>query len=141
MKKILFAILLTLSFTGSAFAAAVALATHTPTTNPGSTIRGGSTLANATAAPTPLIKFSTGVHGIVNYLESTSSPGTAAGYTIGTRHVSGSKDFVAMNSRTNILWRQASKITATNTIAIAMAAEFAATIDDAFSVSANWTSY
>lgn len=141
MKKILFLTLIAVSFASSAFAEATALATHTPTSASGSTVRGGSTLANAIAAPTPLIKFSTGVHGLVNYLQSASSPGTAAGYTIASRHVSGSKNFVAMNSRTNIFWRQASKITATNTLAIAMAAEVAATIDDAFSVSSDWTSY
>lgn len=138
MKKILFSMLAVLSFAG--FANAAALVTHTPTTAAGSAIRGGSTQALATAAPTPLIKCSTGVHALVNFV---GTAGASPGYTIGTRHLTGSKNFATTNSRTNIYWKQASKITASNDIATAMAAEIAPEVDDLFSFGGTsaWTSY
>lgn len=136
MKKILFGTFVILSFAGSAFA--TALATHTPTSAAGSAIRGGSTQALATAAPTPLIKCSTGVHAIVNFV---GTAGASPGYTIGTRHLTGSKNFATANSRTNIYWKQASKVTASNAIATAMAAEIGAGVDDLFEFAGGWTSY
>ncbi len=141
MKKILFFMLLILSFAGSAFAAAIVLTTHTPSATAGVTVKGGSTLALAIAAPTPLIKCSTGVHTLVNYLETPASPGTATGYTIAARHLTGSKNFATSNSRTNIYWKQAEKITAARAIAVVMAAEIGAGVDDLFEFAGGWTSY
>lgn len=141
MKKILFGMFVVLSFAGSAFAAA--LVTHTPTSAAGMSVRGGSTQALATAAPTPLIKCSTGVHALVNFAESATSPGTATGYTIATRHLTGSKNFATTNSRTNIYWKQAAKIAGSVTLVSAMQAEVAAQVDDLFSFGGTsaWTSY
>lgn len=140
MKKILCFMLFILSFTGSAFADA--LASNAPTANPGSSIRGGSTQALATAAPTPLIKCSTGVHALVNWTASTTSPGTAPGYVIAARHLNGSKNFAATNIKTNIYWKQASKITADNTIVAAMQGEVASGDESTFAFDGTgWTSY
>lgn len=143
MKKILFFMLIILSFAGSAFAVAVALPTHTPSTSPGVTIRGGSTAALAIAAPTPLIKCSTGVHAKVNFIEAAGSPGTSTGYTIATRHLTGSKYFATTNGKTNIYWKQAPKITATVTLPVSFLADVPGEIDELFSFggTGGWTSY
>lgn len=140
MKKIISCMLVILSFAGSAFAAT--LATHTPTTNGGSSIKGGSTQALAGTAATPLIKCSTGVYALVNFSEVAASPGTSTGYVIATRHVTGSKNFATTNTRTNIYWKQASKVDATNTLVKAMQAEIAADEETAFAFDGTgWTSY
>jgi hypothetical protein len=140
MKKILSCTLLILTFAGSAFAAA--LTTNEPTTAAGSAVRGGSTQPLATAAPTPLIKCSTGVHALVNFQELAGSPGTSTGYVIATRHINGSKNFATTNAKTNIYWKQASKITSSNLIATAMKAEIAAGFVDTFAFDGTgWTSY
>ncbi|MHB8121825.1 MAG: hypothetical protein ACYDG4_06680 [Desulfuromonadaceae bacterium] len=139
MKKSLCFITIILSFAGSAFADA--LATHTPTSGGGMAIRGGASQQLATDAPTPLIKCSTGVYGMVNWAAGAAG-NDSAGYLIATRHMTGSKNFATTNSRTNIYWKQASKVTATNDIVTAMQAEIAADTEDAFVFdNVGWTSY
>lgn len=139
MKKVLLISLVILSFAGSAFAAA--LVTGTPTTGAGMSVRGGADAAAAAAAPTPLIKFSTGVHGMVNFVADAAAK-TSTYYLVGTRHISGSKNFATSNVKTNIYWKQASKLTATNTISVAMVAEIKTVADDStFAPGEGWTSY
>lgn len=128
-----------LSFAGSAFAAE--LATHTPTDGGGLSIRGGASQQLATDAPTPLIKCSTGVYALVNWAVGAAG-NDSTGYLIATRHNTGSKNFATSNSRTNIYWKQASKVTTDNTIVTAMQAEIDAATEDAFAFdNAGWTSY
>lgn len=101
MKKIFILTALLLSFAASSFAAD--LATHTPTTAGGLSIFGGNSAAAALAASTPLVKFSTGVRGLVNF---TASAGASTGYVIATKHSTGSKVFGTANDSTAIYWRQ-----------------------------------
>lgn len=139
MKKILCSTLVILSFAGSAFAAA--LLSGVPTTAAGSSVRGGADATNAAAAPTPLIKFSTGVSGQVNFTADAATK-TSAGYLIGTRHATGSKNFATSNTKTNIYWKQASKVDATNTVSVAMIAEIKTSpLDTTFAPGEGWTSY
>lgn len=102
MRKILCFMLVVLSFSGSAFAA-----TSAASTTGAQSIRGGADAPAALAAPTPLIKFSTGVFGLVNFTAVAASK-TSAGYVIATRHATGSKDFATASNVTNIYWKQVS---------------------------------
>ena len=140
MKKILFTLLI-LSFAGSAFAAPGALATHIPS-DAAASIRGGATQILATAAATPLIKTSTGVSAMVNFIDGTPT-GTSTDYTIFTRHTSGSKNFGTTNSKTNIYWKQAAKVDAVTTVSAAMLADIPGQIGALFSFggTGGWTSY
>jgi hypothetical protein len=95
MKKVLAFAALSMLLANSAFAAE--LATNTPT-QPAVAVYGGVVGAAATA-PTPLIKFSTGVRGIVEFADNTA-------YLIGTKHDTGSKMFGTNNAVTNIYWKQ-----------------------------------
>ncbi len=141
MKKILCCMLFILSFAGSAFAAAGTLATGTPTATGGSTIKGGADATLAAAAATPLIKFSTGVFGQVNFSADATAK-TSPGYVIATRHTSGSKNFATSNVKTNIYWKQATAVTATKTCPQAMATDIATTDQTTFAFDGTgWTSY
>ena len=140
MKKILCMMLVILSVAGSAFAAAMTSGTPTPTS--GATIKGGADAAAALAAPTPLIKFSTGVFGIVNWTADAATK-TSTEYLIGTRHLNGSKNFATTNAVTNIYWKQAIKApTGTDAIA-AMVSEIGTdpTASVTFAAGQGWTSY
>jgi hypothetical protein len=107
MKKILCLTLVILSFACSAFAAA----TQSASSGSAQTVKGGATAALALASPTPLVKFSTGVFGLVNYSFDATLL-TSAGYVIATRHSNGSKNFATANVITNIYWKQAGTPTA-----------------------------
>jgi len=133
--------LLTLSFAGTVHAAAGVLASGTPTPTGGSSIKGGSTDTTAAAAPTPLIKFSTGVFGQVNFAADTTAH-TSTGYVVAARHTSGSKNFATTNLKTNIYWKQATPVTATKTCPQAMADDIATNDQSAFAFDGTgWTSY
>jgi hypothetical protein len=105
MKKILCSMLVILAFAGSAFADQFA------TTVGGASVKGGADSTAATASPTPLVKFSTGVFGLVNY--PTPVAKTCAGYLLATRHATGSKNFSTANTSTAIYWKQAAAGTGT----------------------------
>jgi hypothetical protein len=96
MKKILVSTLLLLSFAGSAFAAP--LATNT-VSNEGVSIFGGVDAAAALAAPSPLVKFSKGVRGVVQF--------TTTSYTIVTKHDTGNKASGTTHDSSAMFWRQA----------------------------------
>lgn len=131
-----------LSCTVSAFAAGTDMTSGTPTALPGSAIRGGADTATAAAAATPLIKFSTGVFGIVNWSADAATK-TSAGYLIGTRHLNGSKNFATTNSVTNIYWKQAAKVADGTAARTAMVSEIGTSEDASttFAAGAGWTSY
>jgi len=99
MKKILATILIVLSFASSAFATAIS--TGTALTTAGLAVYGGVDATAAGAAPSPLVKFSTGVFGQVNF-DATAHDA----YAILTKHTSGSKLFGTANDSTNIYWKQ-----------------------------------
>lgn len=134
MKKILSLTLVLVSFSATAFAA-----TQVKTSAGGQTIKGGADATAAGAAPTPLIKFSTGVWGMVNYTADTTAK-TASTYLIGTRHDTGSKDFATSNAVTNIYWKQAGG--SGSTVGDKLASDVG-TADDAtaFAAGSGWTSY
>lgn len=140
MKKILLFSLVILSFAGSAFAGA--LASGTPTASGGMTVRGGADATTAAAAPTPLIRFSTGVFGMVNFTADAAAK-TSPGYLVFTRHTTGSKNFGTTNTLTNIYWKQATAVTATVTCPTAMVNDITTATDPAtlFAPGTGWTSY
>lgn len=131
MKKIQVLTLVLLAFAGSAFAAP--LATHTPTTGGAKSVYGGNSPASALAATTPLIKFSTGVNGLVNF---TASAGTSTGYVVATKHTTGSKVFGTANDSTNIYWKQSPAATLADTDIGA-----GTTTTTVFGAGLGWTSY
>ena len=137
MKKILCFMLLTLSFAGSAFATSIA------TTTGAQSFKGGADATLAAAAPTPLIKFSTGVFGRVNYTADATAK-TSGGYLVATRHSNGSKNFGTSNVLTNIFWKQATVPSAKTDAAVATAlATDMGDLDETGSTFAanGWTSY
>lgn len=142
MKKILISMLVILSFAGSAFAAASALNSGEPTALPGTEVRGGADSTTAPLAPSPLIKFSTGVFGQVNFTADTATK-TSTGYLVGTRHVNGSKNFATANDITNIYWKQAAKVATGALARAAMIAEIGTdpTSVVTFAAGQGWTSY
>ncbi|OGU15515.1 MAG: hypothetical protein A2076_12655 [Geobacteraceae bacterium GWC2_53_11] len=95
MKKTLILTSLLLLVVNSAFAAG--LSTHTAT-GVAAAVYGGVVGAAATA-PTALVKFSTGVRGMVDFADN-------QGYLIVTKHDTGSKHFGTCNSVNNIYWQQ-----------------------------------
>jgi len=139
MKKILCLTLVILSFAGSAFAAL----TQVASAKGAQSIRGGADATLAAAAPTPLIKFSTGVFGLVNF-DFDSTAKTSAGYLIATRHSNGSKNFGTSNIVTNIYWQQATVPSAKTDLAVAAAlASDVGTADQTGTTfgGGGWTSY
>jgi hypothetical protein len=133
MKKVLCSTLIILSFAASTFAA-----TTVATTTGAQSIRGGADSGTAAAAATPLIKFSTGVFGLVNSTPDATAK-TAAGYLIATRHSTGSKNFATANTVTNIYWKQ---VTAgTDTAARLLADVGALDTSATFAAGQGWTSY
>lgn len=100
MKKLLVLTLILLSFSSSAFAAA--LASHTLPSDAGLGIYGGTTAAEAAAATNPLVRFSTGVWGIVNFAAANN---LSTSYAIFTKHYKGSKIFGTANDSTNVYWK------------------------------------
>jgi hypothetical protein len=114
MKKIIILALVALSFSSSAFAAT--LATHTLTTAAGLGIYGGTTTAEATGATNPLVRFSTGVYGVVNF---TASNNLSSTYALFTKHYKGSKIFGTANDSTNIYWKAEAAQAATPFVLIA----------------------
>jgi hypothetical protein len=100
MKKIIILTLVALSFSSSAFAAA--LARHTVTPDPGTAIYGGTTAPEAAGATNPLVRFSTGVYGVVNF---TAANNLSTSYALFTKHFKGSKIFGTANDSTNIYWK------------------------------------
>lgn len=100
MKKVLAVTLLLVSVAGSAFAATTNLSSG-DVAGPGLSIYGGVDNTSAGAAPSPLIKFSVGVYGNVNWVAAAHDH-----YAIGTKHQSGSKVFGTADNTTAIYWRQ-----------------------------------
>ncbi len=138
MKKVLCGMFVILSFAGSAFGAA--LDTHTPTTATGMSIRGGADATTAAAAASPLIKFSTGVLGLVNF---TATANVSTGYVVATRHIQGSKYFATANDITNIYWKQAAKAADAAAAITAMGQDIdsSTTSSTVFAAGNGWTSY
>ncbi len=100
MKKIITLTLVVLSFSSSAFAGA--LSSHNLTPSAGAAIYGGTTSAEATNASHPLVRFSTGVWGVVNF---TAANNLSSSYAIFAKHYKGSKIFGTANDSTNIYWK------------------------------------
>ena len=140
MKRTLSLMLVILSFAGSAFAVSADLTSGSPTGGPGATVKGGADATTATNAPTPLIKYSTGVFGQVNFAASAN---TSTGYVVFTRHLTGSKYFGTTNSLTNIYWKQAPKVADAAALRTAMPADCGTSTDPSvvFAPGAGWTSY
>lgn len=122
-KTIILAALMTLA-ANTAFAAA--LATNVVSTAAASVY--GGVVGAAATAPTPLIKFSTGVRGIVNFPSNAS-------YLIRTKHDSGNKIFGTNNALTNIYWHQSTGVALTNAMVSIT------TTDSSNFVGNGWTSY
>lgn len=78
---------------------AFALATHVATTGGAVAIYGGASATEAQNAPTPLVKTSTKVNGMVDFSDN-------QGYLIVTKHDTGSKAFGTCNGVNNIYWKQ-----------------------------------
>ncbi len=133
MKKILSLLIIMLSFAGSSFADTAA------TTAGGQTIKGGADSTAAANAATPLIKFSTGVFGLVNFVPDTAAK-TCLGYVIATRHSTGSKNFATANDITNIYWKQAAVGTGTAALLLADVTNGTAS-GTVFAAGNGWTSY
>jgi hypothetical protein len=125
MKKIIVCSLLLSLFAATA-QAGTAL-TSGQVTPAGVSVYGGVNAAAAAAAPSPLIKFSTGVSGLVNFANNT-------GYMLMTKHVSGSKIFGTANDSTSIFWTQAGTGILTNAKSIAPSSLN-------FTAANAWTSY
>jgi hypothetical protein len=100
MKKTIILTLITLAFSTSAFAAA--LATNTVTTA-GFQVFGGADPTTAANATNPLVRFSTGVSGLVNF--AVVNTNQSISYAIVTKHTTGSKIFGTSNDSTNIYWK------------------------------------
>lgn len=100
MKKIIILTLVALSFSSSAFAAT--LASHTITSQAGQAVYGGTTQTEAQNATNPLVRFSTGVYGVVNF---TAANNLSSSYALFAKHYKGSKIFGTANDSTNIYWR------------------------------------
>lgn len=129
MKKTLCLTLILLAVAGSAFAARTRLAVAGAVTSAGATIYAGTTQDSLDLAVNPTAKFSTNVKGVAIY-------GTT-GYSINTKHYSGSKVFGTANDATNIYWKASpSKVDITTT-------ESGTVIGDANynNASNGWTSY
>lgn len=136
MKKILCATLVILSFTGSAFADSGI------TGEPGMALRGGADATVAAAAPSPLIKYSTGVFGLINWVADAATK-TSNGYVIATRHLNGSKYFATANDITNIYWKQAPKVATGTECKTLMSTDVTTGTVSAtvFAAGLGWTSY
>jgi hypothetical protein len=110
MKKVLALTLLSLSFASSyAFAGATVAGTVLDTgglAGPASSIYGGNSQANATAAANPLVKLSSKVSATLNYESASKAIGQSSSYAIGTKHVDGSKIFGTANNSTTIFFKQ-----------------------------------
>ena len=101
MKKILALSLIALSFGSSAYAAA--LGTNVVTTA-GYAVYGGTTSTEATNATNSLVRFSTGVSGLVNFVADTTN-NTSTSYALAAKHLKGSKIFGTANDSTNVYWK------------------------------------
>ena len=127
MKKVLILTLLLLSFAGTAFALDAGVATGA-----GVAVYGGVDSTAAGNAPTALIRFSTGVNGVVNFVADDHDH-----YAIGTKHTSGSKIFATTDDATNIYWKQA----ATGALATNGIGTSTETASSALFIGNGWTSY
>jgi hypothetical protein len=96
MKKVLAITSLLMVVATSCFAGAL---TTGLASSKAAKVYGGVDATAAQNAPTPLIKFSTGVNGVVNFSNATE-------YLLGTKHETGSKIFGTCNSVNNIYWKQ-----------------------------------
>lgn len=96
MKRIIILASLLLFVANQASAAELGSGTAS---NAAISIFGGVNADAAAAAPTALIRFSTGVNGLA-YFDNTA-------YLISTKHTTGSKMFATTNTVTNIYWKQA----------------------------------
>ena len=131
MKKILCLTLVILSFGGTAFATTVAC------DKGGQVIKGGADSAASAASPTPLVRFSTGVFGRVNFSAANK---TSPGYLLATRHATGSKNFSTASNSTAIYWKQAPAGTDT----AALLATAVGTQDETgttYAAGSGWTAY
>ena len=98
MKKIsLLAIIATLSFSTSVFATTL---TSGQVSQQGKSITGGSSQAIADAATSPMVRFSTGVMGLVNF-PAPDANNLVSSYVLATKHYKGSKIFGTANDSTS----------------------------------------
>ncbi len=105
MNRIIVLTMLLLSFAGSAFATTVASGDRIGDGTTGLALFGGVD-SSAAQLPTanPLVRFSTGVMGQVNFIAASH-----LSYALITKHLSGSKYFGTANDATNIYWKQDAK--------------------------------
>jgi hypothetical protein len=105
MNKIIVLTMLLLSFAGSAFASAITtnqLIGNAGAGTGGLAVYGGVDAASAALiTANPLVRMSTGVQAVVNFVAATH-----LSYALITKHVSGSKYFGTANDSTNIYWKQ-----------------------------------
>jgi hypothetical protein len=132
MKKIIALTLLALTFSTSAFAAA--LATNALPGGAGYAIFGGTTAAEATGATNPLVRTSTGVWGVVNF---TAASNLSTSYAIFTKHTKGSKLFGTANDSTNIYWKASPAVKVAPFLAVAECG----TGTDNSNFGTGWTAY
>lgn len=123
MKKIFIFLSLVLLVASQASAAALAAKAITPL----NTSVFGGVIGAAATAPTALVKFSTGVQGLVNFSGNTD-------YMLMVKHQTGSKIFGTAYNSTSIYWTQAGQGALTATKAIA-------TDVNNFTAANAWTSY
>ena len=132
MKKTIALTLIALSFTTSAFAAA--LTSNTLPAASGLGVYGGTTAAEAAAATNPLVRMSTGVWGVVNFVAANN---LSASYAIFTKHYKGSKLFGTANDSTNIYWKASPAVKVAPYLAVADCG----TGTDNTNFGAGWTAY
>ena len=88
-------------------------------------------------ATNPLVRFSTGVMGIVNF---TAAANLSSSYAIGSKHFKGSKVFGTANDSTNIYWKASPATSATPYFTTTEFGTSTAATNDNFGV-AGWTAY
>ena len=135
MKKVLALTLLSLSFASSYAFAATEITTGNVPAAAAISIYGGNSLANATAAQYPLIKLSAKVSAVINWEQAAQAQGLSTGYSIGTKHIDGSKIFgTAWNSTTIYFKQDASGTALTGT-------KFGSDTGNANFIVDGWTAY
>jgi hypothetical protein len=123
MKRTLLLSLLLVAFAATVQAAQLA---NNDVNTDGTSLFGGVNQTAAEASPTPIIKFSTKVNGLIN--------GTTSGYMIMTKHQTGSKAFGTASDSTSIFWRQEAAAKLVNTYSIS-------TSSSNFTAANAWTAY
>ena len=135
MKKTFALTLIALSIGTSAFAGVVVSSNTLPAVaTAGYAVYGGTTAAEAAAATNPLVRLSTGVWGVVNFVAANN---LSASYAIFTKHYKGSKIFGTANDSTNIYWKASPAVKVAPYLAVADCG----TGTDNANFGAGWTAY